>query len=79
LFCASDRICNGTDPFVLMSDPVARAPNLVPRLFGAKCRILFTKPDGGFADHKHFALNGPCYTKSANPTSQEKTTREINL
>jgi len=46
------------DPFVLMSDPVARAPNLVPRLVGAKFRTLITKPYGGFADHKQLSLDG---------------------
>jgi hypothetical protein len=30
----------------------------VPRLIGAKDRTLFAKPDGGFADHKHLALDG---------------------
>ena len=41
-----------------MSDPVARAPNLVPRLIRAKCRTLVAKPYGGFADHKQLSVDG---------------------
>jgi hypothetical protein len=46
------------DVIVLMPEPVADAPNITPRKSRAESLSLIARPDGGFADHLEFALDG---------------------
>ena len=46
------------DVIVLMPEPVADAPNITPRKPRAERLSLIAKPDGGFAYHLEFTLDG---------------------